>query len=356
MAVLQQRYIRGIELIAQKDSEGNLSYYMHNAHGDVVSVVDGSGEVLNSYSYDAFGDTTTYAEKVENRFKYAGEQFDKVTGQYYLRARYYDPQIGRFTQEDPYRGDSLNLYTYVANNPVRFVDPWGLCKDDTQETGKDDVLVVFAAGVDVNDPKKQFEHMKAELEERYTAEGKTVVFEYVNPLGQIKNTNIIKQILEVGWHMQFGTGGKEVVDAVNNYIDINDNPGQIVLIGHSGGGQAVGDAIVALGNMGVKVEQAVQIGAPTEKIAEEYADNVTRVQVISDIVPNNVRIGTELILPPGLLIKSVIELFTQEMPETVYVDINVEGEPWGGHSAYFKVVPGINNVTVVVDAIWDAIN
>ena len=79
--------------------------------------------MLNSYAYDAFGNTLSYAEKVSNRFMYAGEQFDKVTGQYYLRARHYQPGIGRFIQEDSYRGRitdplSLNLYTYVTNNPV----------------------------------------------------------------------------------------------------------------------------------------------------------------------------------------------------------------------------------------------
>ncbi|HBW26854.1 MAG TPA: hypothetical protein DEF39_06205, partial [Hungateiclostridium thermocellum] len=57
-------------------------------------------------------------EKIENRFKYSGEMLDPVTGQYYLRARYYNPSIGRFMQEDTFRGDGLNLYTYVANNPV----------------------------------------------------------------------------------------------------------------------------------------------------------------------------------------------------------------------------------------------
>ena len=128
-------YLRGLNLVAQKDSKGVLNYYLHNAHGDGTSIVDASGKALNSYSYDAFGNTLGYTEKVANRFMYAGEQFDKMTGQYYLRARYYDPMSGRFTQEDSYRGDGLNLYAYVANNPVKYVDPMGYCKDDAQGTG-----------------------------------------------------------------------------------------------------------------------------------------------------------------------------------------------------------------------------
>ena len=69
-------------------------------------------------------------ETIPNRITYAGQQYDSITGQYYLRARYYNPVIGRFTQEDPYRGDGLNLYAYVSNNPVSYYDPTGYSKCD----------------------------------------------------------------------------------------------------------------------------------------------------------------------------------------------------------------------------------
>jgi RHS repeat-associated protein len=60
-----------------------------------------------------------------NPYRYAGEYFDRETGTYYLRARYYDPAIGRFTSEDPIR-DGVNWYTYCGGNPIRFIDPSGL--------------------------------------------------------------------------------------------------------------------------------------------------------------------------------------------------------------------------------------
>ena len=81
--------------------------------------------IRNYYCYDAFGESVISHEDVHNRFRFNGERYDPVTSQYYLRARFYNPVIGRFTQEDTYYGDGVNLYEYCRNNPVIYRDPSG---------------------------------------------------------------------------------------------------------------------------------------------------------------------------------------------------------------------------------------
>ena len=120
------RYIRGSELIARNtDAVRTYYHYASDEMGSITHVTDEEGNILNRYEYDAWGNLTAEDEQVSNRFKYTGEQFDAITQQYYLRARFYNPSLARFMQEDTYRGDGLNLYTYCANNPVRYVDPSG---------------------------------------------------------------------------------------------------------------------------------------------------------------------------------------------------------------------------------------
>ena len=128
------RYIRGYELISS-DSEAAKTYYHYvcDEMGSITHITDDEGNILNRYEYDAFGNFTLKEETIENRFGFTGEQYDPVAGLYYLRARFYNPVIGRFIQEDTYYGDGLNLYNYCQNNPVRYVDPSGFARKTCPE-------------------------------------------------------------------------------------------------------------------------------------------------------------------------------------------------------------------------------
>ncbi|MBP3361080.1 MAG: RHS repeat-associated core domain-containing protein, partial [Clostridia bacterium] len=96
----------------------------YNGHGDVVQIVDTAGTVKNSYDYDVWGNFLKKEETIENHFTYFGQTYDETTGLYYLRARYYDPTTGRFTQQDTSE-DGYNWYVYGNQNPVLHIDPSG---------------------------------------------------------------------------------------------------------------------------------------------------------------------------------------------------------------------------------------
>lgn len=105
------------------------SYYITDEQGSIRYILDQSGEVLNFYQYSAFGETIISEETTPNRLRYNAQTEDELTGLYYLRARYYAPNIGRFTQEDVIYNDGLNLYEYCNSNPVMYSDPSGFAKE-----------------------------------------------------------------------------------------------------------------------------------------------------------------------------------------------------------------------------------
>jgi RHS repeat-associated protein len=81
------------------------------------------------FCYDSFGNISNNKNKIDQPYTYTGREYDRETGLYYYRARYYDASIGRFTAKDPIGFEGgINLYAYVGNNPVKWIDPWGLTK------------------------------------------------------------------------------------------------------------------------------------------------------------------------------------------------------------------------------------
>ena len=129
------RFSRGLGHLIHSEHHG---FYLFNVRTDVVQRVDNDGNVIHTYRYDAFGNQLNGDETNTNPFRFAAEYYDWETGFIYLRARYYNPAIGRFISEDPHWTirnmqssvaailQSSNLFVYAINNPVRFIDPSGL--------------------------------------------------------------------------------------------------------------------------------------------------------------------------------------------------------------------------------------
>src|SRR5690606_10044495 len=106
--------------------------FITNHRGDVLSIRDSEDNEVASYTYDAYGNILTAegALAKANSIRYAGYYFDDETKNYYLQARYYNPENGSFLALDPYPGDddeplSQNGYSYENGNPVMKIDPNG---------------------------------------------------------------------------------------------------------------------------------------------------------------------------------------------------------------------------------------
>ncbi|PPT05883.1 Rhs-family protein [Geitlerinema sp. FC II] len=119
---LKVRYVHGLDLISV-ERDGEVSVYLVDGLGSTRTLTDLNGEVVATYTYDAFGELLNSTGKVENDYLFAGEQFDGELEQYYLRQRFYDAGVGRFTRRDSYEGRigepiTLHKYLYGNANPV----------------------------------------------------------------------------------------------------------------------------------------------------------------------------------------------------------------------------------------------
>jgi RHS repeat-associated protein len=124
------RYTQGPEIdeILSTLRSSTTSFYQADGLGSVTSLSNGAGALAQTYSFDSFGKQTASSGSLINPFRYTGRESDSETGLYFYRARYYDPQIGRFISEDPIRParGGPNFYWYAGNSPTDFIDPLGL--------------------------------------------------------------------------------------------------------------------------------------------------------------------------------------------------------------------------------------
>ncbi len=128
-------YVYGLDLISVTDRTGAQSYFLYDGLGSVTGITDGNGNLGSSFAYDVFGDIRSGSGGgTESEFRFTGEQRDPQLQRnfYYLRARYYDPAIGRLVSRDPVEGlatspQTQNRYAYAGSDPVNRIDPTGLC-------------------------------------------------------------------------------------------------------------------------------------------------------------------------------------------------------------------------------------
>lgn len=151
--VTHRYYLQGEQIIADRFGENTLIfyydstgvcgfnyngtdyYYQKNIQGDILRIYNDSGMLYAEYSYDAWGKCTIKSNvnniATINPFRYRGYYLDDETGLYYLNARYYDPEIGRFISPDSFENlvpeciTGLNLYAYCLNNPISYTDETG---------------------------------------------------------------------------------------------------------------------------------------------------------------------------------------------------------------------------------------
>ena len=132
----------GLGLIGQQDSTG-YNVYHFDFRGSTVALTNSSGTVTDRFTYGAYGELLTHTGSSDTPFLYNGRDgvLTDANGLYYMRARYYSPELKRFLNADIKKGSisriqTLNLYSFVIENPILFVDPLG------QVAGIDDLILL----------------------------------------------------------------------------------------------------------------------------------------------------------------------------------------------------------------------
>ena len=132
--------------IARYNSSSGTVWYLKDRLGSVSALMNNSGSLINENKYASYGVILNQTSPNDSdRYLFAGREYDAETGLYYYRARYYDPEIGRFISQDPmdFGAGDYSLYRYVNNAPTNYTDPSGLAANT--ENGLTNAAVFAAA-------------------------------------------------------------------------------------------------------------------------------------------------------------------------------------------------------------------
>ncbi len=238
------------------------SYYYEKDHlWSIIKITSSTGWIIDEYSYTVFWKAykknpdwiykpvSSLKSWVNNTRLYTGREYDRETNLYYLRARYYDANMGRFISRDPiWTKDNVNLYTYVANSPINYVDRMGTEK----------VLIIWFAW---RDPYSYWELS----EKQYLQQG---IAQVLNVYKNIKNTTVI-------WYNSSATKlWSEKWDAINYIIENKGKFNKIVLVWHSLWADNVIEIAKELKNEWVNINLLLTVDLQAVNSTNSISDNV----------------------------------------------------------------------------------
>ena len=198
----QNYYVYGLGLISRIDNSNQTSYYHYDFRGSTIAITDDTETITHQYQYDEFGKVIQLQEDSFNPYRYVGafgvmyEEDDL----YFMRARYYDPEIGRFVSEDPIW--STNLYPYADGNPIMGIDPKG---ENTLEC-----LISLANSIrDVAQEKDDYILMSAKVGSLGLGlyglgENLSTLSAYSNGFGKLSLLQPVKKAGAIGVALSFG--------------------------------------------------------------------------------------------------------------------------------------------------------
>ncbi len=234
--------------------------YHKDGLGSIVAVTDDNGDVLEKYSYEPYGQVTIYnavglelnSSAIDNVVLFTGQRHDPETDLYYYKARYYSADKGRFISRDPIGyEDGMNMYAYVGNNPIIFIDVFGTEKHLIYVHG------TFVRG-DIGDKTKKF-------------------------LDKImEDLNISKRQLLM-WNPGENNKDARSLAAHNLMIRINHLPesAKIVIVAHSHGGNVLKE-VTNNTSLNKKIDLGILLGTPVRDDYTLNRDNINKVANIYD--------------------------------------------------------------------------